>query len=832
MSTNTGNIQVQNVAYLVYIAGVYAPTINVSMSYGMMGFPVASITVAADSTMTKFGEEDRVPVVVFFLDSWFSKESPEHGITPTWRLLYEGDITQWTFSKSLGGRSITFQTIHHISVLNSMSMIYLNAKGKSFMQNKSQANVGASQSVSTNPEMQVLSFFRKGAYGRGLINRPMDFINNLLVGMKIGGAPKEGIHEEITEIDTSLEDASSSKTSSKDYESVRIAAFSAVSAASEFFIKYNRRNKIDKRWVATALEKLNIMTSGPQNLTPNQNEGFRAIIKSLTFKGMSTNFSQRMSPSDSFWNLISTFYQTVAHHIVVIPTAPLVNVDDQSIPTRAGGSPRLANCLSLPEIGYALPPACNVVTPAMAQGFDFMEDYAVQNTRTIVNGVNLNPATRFGNGNRNHLYKSAMDYGYPSDQNTVLQDADKTQKSSENLLIYPEEFFKGPVVTRPVAPSYFLHLKTSSMYTANEINEVEDAQVKDLLNGNTPTDSVTKDTILSSDVSLKSAGDELLYSFAKSYYLEHKYSARGGAVPMVFNPYIVPGLPMVYIDNDPHAPFSFKGLVTSVSITLSPSGCSTHVSYANGRTLKEVYEQVFTENTFGPEKATADRYKEDENDTIVDIYTTAPIMPVRTLADTLQVDEAAEAFYRNLLYTGDNAGEHIRPAVFRHDQYFKSTSGDALASSDYVKKNTDSVSKLVGKTFPGTITGLTSDLGAFNMEVTVNDAATTGANIEDYENSMRRAARPICSIDEYMQFMNSTSEYNLLIKSMELDTEFGVAFPTEIRKYVVPKGVGDNYIRPYAKTTEDAAALTFEMRKDWPKKVREYRKKMKDRSFL
>ena len=852
----------QQAAFIVYVAGVHVPVSNVSVVFSYMSFPVLQFSLPADPLLIKLGEDDRVPVVVFFLDKWYSGTDQRLGVTPTWRLLFDGDIMQWSFSKSAGSRSISFSAIASMSALNSMHLSYITGKGNEILRNISKSSVeGLQDSIIST--VRSLTFFTKGAFGTGVITRPIDFVKNLMLGVKIGGPP----HEEgdaasrvaaLKNIDKELRTKSSSSIKSSDFVSIRKSAFKSVAASMEFFIKFNHRNKLDKRWIASDIEEIAIATSGSQNTDGSdkvvtqkgpsgtiqktlKNTFFTQTVKRITFDAIASQFKNDSSPEGSFWNLITQFYNKFWYNILLLPTAQLTYVsEEQDIPI--GGvkidasnisSARLGNCISVPKMTYALPPACNVITPAMTQSFTFSEDYSNQNTRTIVNGRSGYATSPHGSSEAQSTERASLRFGYPTDQNALLESSNTLKQSPENILIYPEEYFKGPIVSRPQAPSYFLTLEQKSKYMHNNLANDKKKLTADALAG-----KKTKKVSEKHDVSKVSSSEwrqEMLYSFTKLHYLENKFNTRGGSLHLNFNPYLVPGLPFTMIDSSDEDQMHVMGLITSVSIEMSTSSASTSVSYTAGRTLKEVYEQVFTENTFGPEGGLVDL---DTSTSKYDSYSVAPIMPVKALADTLQVDDKAATYYKNLFYTGPETRENpLHSYVYKHSDYFESTSGSKILSDKTTSLNATLKKKVAGKTFPGTISNVHpsedgTQIGSMDLSLKVKD--TRHDVINSYEQSMQEASRPICTLDEYMLMFNTAEDLaRLKAGAHERDDEFGVPYPIQIRTYhVLPEQLDNSFIRPYARDPSTIGDNAPEMRRDWPSRILKVRNRIKNNSIF
>lgn len=852
----TPDISINQGAFLVYMAGIHVPATAINVDFNIMGFPSASISLPADNNLQKLGEEDRVPVAIFFLDKWYSKTNPSGGIKPTWRLLFDGYITGWAYSRSPYNRTMNFSAISATAILNAMSVVYLSGQGNEQIANDSKSRVETT-AVGQYTPTQVLQFFKRGAYGTADIKRPMDFIRNLLVGMKIGGPPLTGEYTKIDKKDLDLQNKNSSEVSSADYVddagvSLRQPYAKVASASAEFFVKFNHRAKVDKRWIASKIEDVSLRGTKAQN-TPIEEKhaadiqsgntniqkievsdaSFTAIMKRLTFDGIRTRFEQKMSTQDTFWNLIQNFYSEVMYNVIQIPTAQFVKVEGTDIEGMdiplddqlKNGLDRLGNCMSVPNLAFALSPACNVLTPAMVTDFTYAEDYEQQNTRVLVDAT-FSDVFDVGD------FK--FRFGFPADQEQLFQKSNTVKRSSENILIYPEEYFKGPIVSRPKAPPYFLSMEQVSRFQRDNDHKKGTIAATSIVNNQTGQVNTEKDR--ATKVSIRKWRQELLYSFAKSFYLENKYTYRNGAVNMAFNPYVIPGMTFTMLDNDDFDQFHLTGLVIGVNISMTNASASTSISYTAGRTLKEVYEQVFAENTYGPDVGIADINVETQN--IAEIYSTAPIMPIKTLADTLQVDANAAPYYQNLLWASDRVGDtNIRPFIFQHSKFFQSTSGDQLAkvsgniSSQLIAKLKGGVGS-INKIFPGTISNIVEDkthntITRFDLDLKVLD--TEKDNLSDYDLSMQRASRPICSIEEYMKMFNTPGTLNAAQQRVETKEEFGIEYPVTLRIYVVNEDeLGDNFIRPYARTESSSS----ELRRNWPKKLLAYRDRIMDRAIL
>ena len=93
-----------------------------------------------------------------------------------------------------------------------------------------------------------------------------------------------------------------------------------------------------------------------------------------------------------------------------------------------------------------------------------------------------------------------------------------------------------------------------------------------------PKKPVTKLLRVTEDL-IKSASATLL-KLASYHLLKLRYDSRQGSSMMFFNPYIVPGFPMISIEGTHETTLNVKAYVTSVSHSLSPSGATTSITYS------------------------------------------------------------------------------------------------------------------------------------------------------------------------------------------------------------------------------------------------------------
>jgi len=107
-------------AWLVYINGLEIPCPEVAVSYGVWGIPEATLTFSPHRLLQRLGNEDRVEVVIFYLDTTYQPDQPQ------FRILFEGEILGWSYTSMRGQRMMSFNAVADISMLTQLNFSFLN----------------------------------------------------------------------------------------------------------------------------------------------------------------------------------------------------------------------------------------------------------------------------------------------------------------------------------------------------------------------------------------------------------------------------------------------------------------------------------------------------------------------------------------------------------------------------------------------------------------------------------------------------------------------------------------------------------------------------------
>jgi hypothetical protein len=136
---------------------------------------------------------------------------------------------------------------------------------------------------------------------------------------------------------------------------------------------------------------------------------------------------------------------------------------------------RLAQYFVKPQFLFGVPPHCNVIFPSMVDGWTYDESFIQQPTRIYVNDSVMTQLLRAQGSNR-HFMLHALTVAFPEEADALMEHKvggdDATSEttratpgmmeSGKNLLIWPEEYYKGPVTAKLALPSWFQMLRQFS----------------------------------------------------------------------------------------------------------------------------------------------------------------------------------------------------------------------------------------------------------------------------------------------------------------------------------------------------------------------------------
>ncbi len=665
----------RRIAYLVYLSGVEVPALSVSVNQAPQEFPTAAIALPPDRLLLRIGRDDRMRATIFYLDTYRGEVD---GSGNKWRLLFDGEVMSSSYMNSPQGRSVTLNCIDLVNALARMKMFFLSSITNIVQDTTRLETAAVATQAHYQPTFPASLFFRGLEQTKGKeMQRPYDFVDNMF----------RAVFGDL------------------DVDPFTLAAYKAQVASGEpkdlksvvglhFFSRWARRTNFHRRWMPMPLFENNFLDK-ERGAFPV----LRAVQSDQAIKAVQ-GAAGRLGDDGSLWDLLRSIYGQMYYEVGIMssPSAVRVNrktgetlgalkpgtkewwhpgmVTTHPAPSTEPSEPgfatvpqevvtgtegRLTSYVTKPQLLFAVPPACNVVWKSMILRHQYSENYSQEPTRLIMSEGNLFNTISTGGTDANMMefINQTMAVGYPQDAQDGLDrrlgrngNTPNLYINPHNYLVWPEEFFKGPVYVNQSIPSWFMYLSYgqdgaaptggSTNEAANKIqkvagdlseffgkvdvtgvdaadvaklNEYSDA-AKALAKGTTVTGQATvslktmvtdannkyrmsKDeavgllTVLS-EVGGTAEGESMQRTYqlyARYEFFRKKYASRNGGVQMIFNPYIVPGYPMVVWDDD-ETQFSTFGYAFSVSHTLSPGQATTSVSYTFGRTFEEFYKEL------------------------------------------------------------------------------------------------------------------------------------------------------------------------------------------------------------------------------------------------
>jgi murein DD-endopeptidase MepM/ murein hydrolase activator NlpD len=398
-----------SISYLVYIGGMEIPSRGFDVSYGVWEIPQASVRLVPDPILHRLGAEDRVPVQCFYLDQW-QYSPPQYFLTQTFFFLMStfDDFAVGTSGAGIGVAGASVQT----PGFGALYPYSLFAQG-----------VANSDDVDDDR----------------LIERPIDYAYNIVRSLIKLTHPNRSV------------------------------------PAANFFSPWAMKTNFHRRWVATPYFDADPRDPHAPGLFPV----LKAVQDSTAIAAIARQAAQ--SANGSLWSMLQEILRTVMCELAMLPTPAAVKSDYASLlpkgkpdaPSRGTEPVFLTQYFVKPQSYYSLPPVCNVFFPSQIQNGGYQENIAAQPTRAYYNEATItnilsNNAGNTGSGAQAAaaLMQDAMTTGYPEEVDIAIRDArDAALQNGKNMLVYPEEYFKGPVILRKQLPRWFAFLIDSARGT-------------------------------------------------------------------------------------------------------------------------------------------------------------------------------------------------------------------------------------------------------------------------------------------------------------------------------------------------------------------------------
>lgn len=458
-----------NAAAIVYVNGIEVPVVRVSRRYGVWQVPEVQVSMVPDPVLTRLGAEDRVQIEVFYLD-----DTPvDPSVAPQFRLWFDGEITGWGYQSLSSGRVITFTAVSQIAIFSQLFVQFLTTfddlLGHSTLPGGDATGVG----VPTSQIVFPFSLFRQGllpSEGKdSSITRPFDFLYNVIRNMIGSQVPRE----------------------------------QQTIPAANFFARWSRLTNFHNRFSASPF--FDEIVDNP-NVFPV----LRALQNVSAVDTIARNLIPNVQNSGSIWDMLQLVFQTMLFEIAMIPSMPLVAVslssgltqqtnfadhvlafDPARIPegafvaslsreSRKATPRRIPSFFPKPQTLFGIPPSCNVIFPSQLVALAYDENYASQPTRLYFNDETLLNLLKIPRGGYRETVHNALTIAYPPEADVAMHARARGggKLNGKNLLLWPEEFFKGPVLDRRDVPPWLFFLKQNELMNTPSAGRTADGAVE------------------------------------------------------------------------------------------------------------------------------------------------------------------------------------------------------------------------------------------------------------------------------------------------------------------------------------------------------------------
>jgi hypothetical protein len=459
-NTTFGASAPRQATFIVYINGLEVPAKSVSLRYGVWQIPEMQVEMVADPVLVRLGNQDRIQVAVFYYDDC----DVAAGVVPAFRLFGEGEITAWGYRNTSNARSIVFTVINQMAIFTQLFVQFMTTLDD-MVGNATDTSITTVSNPSSNLVYPFALFTQGLVPGTGanapLIQRPFDFLYNVVKGM-IGK---------------------------------QVPSSSQTIPAANFFARWARLTNFHNRFVGTpAFDEIVDNPSIFPVLRAVQDVSAADIVRK--------NLIPQVQNSGSILDMLQTVYTTMLMEVAMIPNMPLVSVDlassliqqtdftthtlkqdatgiwvpSLSVDSRKLTPKRIPNYFAKPQMLFAIPPSCNVIFPSQLKTMAYDENYATQPTRLYFNDETLTKILQTKNKGLVDTIHNALVTAYPPAANVLAKERSKFPKfNGKNFLLYPEEFFKGPVMDRREIPPWLFFLKASEIQQGNSMPQTQTA---------------------------------------------------------------------------------------------------------------------------------------------------------------------------------------------------------------------------------------------------------------------------------------------------------------------------------------------------------------------
>jgi hypothetical protein len=684
--------QLEQAAWLVYINGLEIPVMSMHMSFAVGGIPNLVMDMVPHPLIRELGKEDRLQVVVFYLDTYW------HADDPTFCLLGEFEVTGRSYNKTGASRTVQFQCRGHSQILEQLFFFFISSVDD-VVQASGETTGGEASTVSVVKPLYPASLFLEGLISpstvdssggtvtqqldaridakdnQAYIKRPIDFVLNIFRAL-------------LWPVGTDEELDPSARKLPKEATSI---------PGKNFFGRWLDMTKYHRRWTALPVFEDN----SDEHCFPL----LRAAQDTQTFGALQQSLGQSVGNSGSAWQLIQQIFNYMYMEVLTLPAPPATIVEKGTgkiigpYKGQYDGTTFAAinTYFVKPQAMFSLPPTCNMIFPSMYDSFSYSENFMLEPTRLYMNETFISEViNRGGSASNAQIIQEALTTGYPEVVRKRLWDLkDSPQVNSKNFLVFPEEFYKGPVTLRLGTPPWLYLL---SQYT----------------NGNDDSPKTGADLGAQLGTSSdRTKGLNVLFDlYTKCEYFKARFMPRTGGMSLCWNPYLIPGMSTVIFGSDPGE--DLVAYIQSVSHMFDARGTmSTSISYVAGRSMAESLEVSHLDAQEGM---------------TVQMPDIGPEEPIKEVSLNLQYADQAKGFYSRMLYNSERV--HKEP-VF------------------------DWKNSFVAKTAEGNVVTPIEEQWKLGEGVVAELNPRMNAYVKSRTEAMRYTARPVCTLRQYIEIYHN-----------------------------------------------------------------------------
>jgi hypothetical protein len=841
MTTDHNNIE--RGSFIVYIAGVEVPVLEVTVSSGVWQFPEAVISMVPDVELVRLGREDRVPAAVFYLDTHYSEDGTK-AEEPEFRLLFDGEITGWEYRNTPMGRTMAFRAVAHAQVWTQWFQHFMTTVEDYAT---SYNYEGWTSGITTADVVFPFSLFKRNLIDGELIKKPYDFIENLF---RFICTPN---------------------------------ATTTTALSVNFFAPWALRTSFKERWAPCPYVEVEDVQGnfGGEGIFPI----LRAVQDTKVLKGILKHVSD-LGGKSSVWEYISNIFQILHYELILNPAPACVKYDlakdtmggIPAVKETKSGSPRTitsgtisrvvpANSMSLtftegrdkvrllnyvtsPNLQFCIPPMCNVIFPSMVTGYGMSENYLAQPTRILMNPSAMEAHNIITDraSIESVMANTALTTAYPEIARRSVELADShPTRQVHGFIVYPEEYFKGPVPVIKHPPPHF--------------TQMAKAYLQDIRGPGGPAPEFLYSNLVDETLGKFQLG-QLYDAYTKFEYHRARAANKRGTIDTLFNPYVVAGYPGVVFDLDDTGVHTTSTFV-QVTHRLSAHEMKTSINYVNARTFGDFFEALAEDrklvdkatntvpNEFGLTEAEnkalrklrehrdylhargtplnpAEEASVEKIEQLARLYTRAQMggqidqinaAPLTTVLDVryrFQHGKRADEAYKRLFHR-DEIG---KAAAFDWTEYISVQGGKKIKNDETLEVTTRDGNSLSEKAFA--YPGVKED-----QHFVINPNMAKYA--KDSRKALQHTSRPVCTLKEYVAFMG----YNAQVKVVSSSGEGGkgASYYEEILDTWEPLtdqtqgNLDPDTLQPREVTLKDV-----EMRYNWHARLKKYREKVYKRS--